>query len=178
MTVSDDWLAILRRNFDGAFALPAAAVGAGCEEFLVIRAGGIRHAVRIAQAAGLERRIRLVALPGAPASLLGIAGLHRQLVPVHDLSRLLGLGSDPALEGDRAAWVLLAAGIDGSLVGLALDGYDGFVRSGHRQVVAAAGGLGIAGGVLDLPGGRLHILDLPPLIAGIPVSAAPAAARE
>ncbi len=154
----------LRLDFDGAFAQPCATSNDSVQDFIAVRCGDARLAVRISEAAGLERRVRLVALPNAPAAMLGLAGLHRQLLPVYDLARIIGTGDGVCLEADCAAWVVLAACPSGGHVGLAVARFEGLLRATKNQVMAAPTSAHAVSSVLDLPGGRLPILDLPTII--------------
>lgn len=80
----------LRRAFDESFARPAHEPRAPGERLLLVRAGDQELALPIAQLSAVERGRGVVALPGAPAHLAGIAGVRGKLVPVYALASLVG----------------------------------------------------------------------------------------
>lgn len=127
-------LAALRTAFDDAFAAPPPELRDDGVDVVVVRLGDRRVALRLAGLQGLHRAERLVPLPGAPAALRGLAGIHGRLVAVFDLAGLLGAAAGEAADG---AWVALLAGQDG--VGLAFDGVVG-VRHVAREALLEAEG--------------------------------------
>lgn len=120
-------LAALRTEFDASFARPAARAEARSEVLLRLRVGGSPLVVPLRQLAGLHALPRVVALPGGPADLLGVAGLRGQLVAVHDLAARLGLPSD-----ERPRWLLLCEGE--RRLGLAVGGFEGQLRVSTEQL--------------------------------------------
>lgn len=108
----------LRRAFDASFAAALPVRGAAPERLLVLRAGLMRLAVRLADVGAIRRMPRRVALPDAPSELLGLVGVRGQLVAVYRLARLLGseVEEDPR-------WLLLGKGEEP--LGLALEGFEG-----------------------------------------------------
>jgi purine-binding chemotaxis protein CheW len=122
----------LRAGFDASFSRPPPPRQEPGEALLRLRVGGAPLAVRLGQLSGLHLMPRLVRLPGAPASLLGVAGLRGQLIAVHDLTALLGLQS-----GEPPRWLLLAGG--SRRVGLAAAGFEGQLRATPEQLRAGDG---------------------------------------
>ena len=114
-------LSELKAEFDASFARPAAQVEARWEVLLRLRVGGSPLAVPLEKLAGLHALPPVVALPGSPPGLLGMAGLRGQLVAVHDLAARLGLPSD-----ERPRWLLLCGGE--RHLGLAVGGFEGQLR--------------------------------------------------
>lgn len=90
----DDRVAELRRAFDDAFARPARTRADAGERLLLVRAGAQHLALPVAALAGVERGVPVVALPGAPRALRGIAGVHGRLLPVFALAGLIGAGNE------------------------------------------------------------------------------------
>ncbi|MFL5344980.1 MAG: chemotaxis protein CheW [Hyalangium sp.] len=119
-------LAELKAEFDASFTRPAARAEARWEVLLRLRVGGSPLAVPLERLAGLHALPRVVALPGSPPGLLGVAGLRGQLVAVHDLAARLGLPSD-----ERPRWLLLSGGE--RRVGLAVGGFEGQLRVPPEQ---------------------------------------------
>lgn len=125
-------LARLRAEFDATFARAPAPPEAEREVLLRVRAGGQVLAVPLRQVDGLHRLPRVVPLPGAPPGLLGLCGLHGQLVAAHDLAALLGLSGAAA-----PRWLLVGGG--GQPVGLAAEAFEGQLRATTAQLQPRAG---------------------------------------
>jgi chemotaxis signal transduction protein len=127
----------LRRAFDQAFAAPPSVMDGGDQEpFLMLGAGGDPFAVRVVEVAGFEKARRLLALPGAPSHLLGLAGLRGRLLPVFSLALLLGYPR----EADEP-WLLVVGREEP--MGLAFARFDGLAllpREAARRGESAAGG--------------------------------------
>jgi purine-binding chemotaxis protein CheW len=124
----------LRRAFDEAFVRPPAPVVGGTEEILLVRVGGDPYALRSRSMTGLVADKRIVPVPSRRPELLGVAGTRGNLVPVYSLTNLLGYGGP----GASCRWVALSG--DSTPIGLAFQGFDGFVRVDAKDVYAAEGG--------------------------------------
>ena len=142
----------LRDGFDSSFTRPPPPRQEPGEALLRLRVGGAPLAVRLGHLSGLHLMPRLVRLPGAPASVLGLAGLRGQLIAVHDLSALLGLQS-----GEPPRWLLLAGGA--RRVGLAAAGFEGQLRATSEQLRSGGG----ASAVHPLLSSSVLLPDAPPL---------------
>lgn len=94
----------LRRDFDQSFALPPPTDAATKVDMLAIRVAGKGFAIRLGEIAGLFADKKITRVPGAGASMLGIAGFRGAIVPVYDLQCLLG-----APAGKTARWLVHAA---------------------------------------------------------------------
>jgi chemotaxis signal transduction protein len=121
-------LAELRTSFDRTFAEPPAAARAAPLRLLAIQVGSRPLAVRLEQVSGIDKARRLLVLPGAPASLLGLMGMRGTLVPVFSLARIIGTEA-PAAE----PWVLFGGGRDA--IGLACAAFDGHVEVAPADVI-------------------------------------------
>jgi len=124
----------MRTAFDRSFALaPGAQIGAAAvENVLTVRLGPHPYALRLADVSGLFVDRNVTWLPSPVAELLGIAGLRGTILPVYDLGMLLG--------HRRAAaprWLLVAAATP---VGLAFDGFDGYLSVRREAIVPASRG--------------------------------------
>jgi chemotaxis signal transduction protein len=125
-----DRAAALRREFDEAFAAPAEAA-AGAVDLLALRVAGARYALRLSEIGGLHADRRIVALPGAPPELLGLAGLRGSLVAVYDLGAFLG-----APRGENPHWVVLAW--SDRTVGLAFEQLERYLRVATQDLTLDA----------------------------------------
>ena len=123
----------LREAFDGAFALPARTPDRDLVSFLVVRVGGERYALPVAELRGVQVDRRIVRLPRNPVGLMGVAGVRGQIVPVYALATLLGLrGVDPS-----SNWLALAAAREP--FALAFDEVEGYLQAPRSSVHAAEG---------------------------------------
>ena len=151
----------LRDSFDSSFARPPPPQKDPGEAMLRLRVGGALLAAPLGQLSGLHLMPRLVRLPGAPASLLGLAGLRGQLIAVHDLAALLGLPSG----GEPPRWLLLAGGA--RRVGLAAAGFEGQLRATREQIRPGGGSAThplLASSILLPDGPPLPVLDIDSLV--------------
>jgi chemotaxis signal transduction protein len=129
-------LAALQEPFRRAFAAPASSGGPPTDELLLVRAGGEALAIRVAEAAGLEARRRIVPLPGGPPELLGLAAVRGRLVAVWSLGRLLGLARSGDAREDEGRWLVLA----GEELALAFPTFEGTASVARAEIAGAAGG--------------------------------------
>ena len=122
----------LRADFDRSFAAALADVAPSREDFLSIRVGEDRHALRLTEVAQLMPLTAMTPLPGPLPVLLGIIGLRGAIVPVYDLRRLLGHAASQSPH-----WLVVAAGEPA--VALAFDLFDGHLRLSHATQLGDAG---------------------------------------
>jgi purine-binding chemotaxis protein CheW len=100
----------LRHAFDASFAKPLEPDRSGAIDFIAITVGGDKHAIRLAEVAGLHADVKVTPFPSRVASLHGLAGFRGATVPVYDLASLLGYGRAADLR-----WLILAAGAPAAL---------------------------------------------------------------
>lgn len=112
----------LRRAFDSAFAAPPATATAGHEDLLCVGVGDDRYAVRLGEVTGLFVDRVITPVPGPFAELVGVAGLRDAIVPVYDLSSLLGYPVPPG----TPRW-LLSARLEAEIGFLAQE-FQGYLR--------------------------------------------------
>jgi purine-binding chemotaxis protein CheW len=129
---SEGRAAALREAFDLSFSRAPAARDAAPENLLAIRIGTDRYALRLASIAGLFAGKSISWVPSPVPELLGIAGFRGTVQPVYDLAMLLG---HPQAASPR--WIVMAAP---QAVGLAFEGFDGFVSATPESVVIRAHG--------------------------------------
>jgi purine-binding chemotaxis protein CheW len=86
----DGKLRELVRQFDRGFAERPAVRDQGFEDLLALRVGRDAFMIRLRQIAGLFSSRKIVPLPSPLPELLGLASFRATIVPVYDLSALLG----------------------------------------------------------------------------------------
>lgn len=142
-------LAAQREAFDHAFTqapTPARATG---RSVLALRIGGERFALRLEQVSALQRRERIVALPGCAPWVLGIVAVRGRLAPAYSLARLLG-----CKETADERWLVLHG--DNEPLAFAFSGFDG-LHTAPADLFDDA--------TLALAEHRYTLLDLPALAA-------------
>jgi purine-binding chemotaxis protein CheW len=117
----------LRGAFDRAFAAPLRAGVAAKADFIAIRAGVERCAIRLAEIAGMFADRKVTRVPAGEAALLGIAGFRGALVPVYCLQTLLGLGAAPS-----PRWLVIAKAAP---VALAFESFEGHLRTSADAIL-------------------------------------------
>ena len=152
----------LARAFDASFAGAPDTETRTFEDVLAIGLGGDPYALRLAHVAGLFPRRTIVPLPSALPELLGLVSLRAVIVPVYDLSALLGgpLRTEPR-------WLVLAARAP---IALGFDELEGYRRVAPEAIVAAAPGARSSAHVLELvrTGAQLRpLVHVPQLILAI-----------
>ena len=164
-------LARLRADFDASFADPPRAEVAGHDDLLAVRAGGVKYALRLIQAAGLFPDRPVTRLPGPRPALLGVAGFRGAIVPVYDLAAVLGTRRTAAASSASATvprWLVLAAG--NPPVALAFEALDGHLRVPREELVEEPAGHGPHGclrGIVTLADGARPIVDVPAVRAAV-----------
>lgn len=129
-STSEDRAASLREAFDLSFSRTPAVHAEAAENLLTIRIGGDRYALRLSSVSGLIAGKRISWVPTSVPELLGIAGFRGTVQPVYDLAMLLG---HPRATSPR--WIVLT---QPESIGLAFEGFDGFVSVTPESVVARA----------------------------------------
>jgi len=167
MPVLSETAAALRREFDRSFASAPITEIARLENMLAVRVGGDAYAIRVAEIGGMYADRRIVPLPSAMPSLLGMTGFRGQLAPVYDLAVLLGYPPRTA-----ARWLVLVRGRHS--VALAFDTFEAQLVVPPERVVAlsAAGNEPasrphVRGAVAQGDGSVRPVLDLPSVLGDI-----------
>jgi hypothetical protein len=146
--------AALRLAFDQSFARAPAAAREPMADYVAIRFAEASYALPMRQLGGLHTGVDIVPCPSPLPEFLGLLGLPRTLVPVYDLTVLLGHASG----GSR--WVVLSAD---RLVGFAFDQFDGHFRAAPSHATARDQGREVV-----LHDGRAWpVVDLASLEAGL-----------
>ena len=145
-----------RESFDQSFVRAPEDRTVELHDYLAIQAGGGRYALRLTEVAGLQALDGLTPCPSRRAELLGLSSFRGKVLPVYDLSALLGTGA----ERKRPAWWIAAR--DGPL-GLAFDVFEHHLRLPGNAVARA----GAADACL-FTGETLHSEELVRPIVSIP----------
>jgi chemotaxis signal transduction protein len=125
-TLSETALA-LRRAFDAGFAQAPPSRPPAEEDLLAIRVAGDAYALPLGDIAGLFKDRRVIPIPSPLPELLGVTSLRGAIVPVYDLSALLGYPP-----GGSGRWLVLARAP--APVGLTFDAFEGQVRVPRRTI--------------------------------------------
>jgi len=163
----------LRRDFDRAFAEPVRIEAAAKEDLLGIRVGGQACAVRLLEIAGLFSGKKVTRIPGANATLRGVAGFRGALLPVYDLQLLLGHSSAQA-----PRWLVIASAAP---VAFAFETFEGQLRVSQAEILPQSSRPEMPGYARDIVRTRNFvgpILHLPSLLDAIKASRAQAAPKE
>lgn len=80
----------LRRSFDESFAKLHGRAESSAIDLLVLRVGAEEYAVRLREIAGFHVKKKIAGFPSPVPELLGLLATRGTLVPVYDLSALLG----------------------------------------------------------------------------------------
>jgi chemotaxis signal transduction protein len=157
-TVAED----LRRAFDASFALPPDTQARQSLDFLAIRVGSGRYALRVHDLMALEGRRKTTVLPTADSALLGVVGAQGRLVPVYRLGALIG--GDGTQE--ESAWLAIC-GFD-EPVGLAFAALDGHLRVLAADLYQPAkDDHAFVSEAIRLPSEVRYVLDIPAILAAI-----------
>jgi chemotaxis signal transduction protein len=124
----------LREAFDQSFVEAPETAGQGGEALLGLRLNNDPYALRVRDMAGLVRDRKVAHMPGAGGGFRGLAGIKGALVPVWDLSLVLGYP-----KAGQAQWLVLAAST--AAWALSFDHFDGYLLlpSGALRPAAAEG---------------------------------------
>jgi chemotaxis signal transduction protein len=85
----------LRQAFDRAFALPPTLAAQALEDLLSISVAGNPYVLRLLDIAEIVMGRKIISVPAVTPDLLGLVGMHGGIVPVFDLSSILGHGPNP-----------------------------------------------------------------------------------
>jgi purine-binding chemotaxis protein CheW len=145
-----------------------ALAGEPSAQWLAIRAGGQRLALRLADIEGLHADRRIIPLPAAPPELLGLTGIRGRPIAAYDMSALTraesrGPSRAAPPPGPPPRWLAVCRA-DPS-VGLAFDAVDGYLEAPSEGAVAAAEAGGLVRERLRSAGEPRGVLSVPALLA-------------
>lgn len=112
----------MREAFDHGFARQVGELSPHWHDFLLVRLGALPHALPMAEISALQRMPPegITPVPGPLSALMGIAGHKGRILPVYDLTALLGLSA-----ARQAAWQVVTQ--DPPVI-LAIDEFERHVR--------------------------------------------------
>ncbi len=110
----------LRLSFDRSFAEPVCFDTPSRRDLIAIRSGTETCAIQLSEISGLFVDKKVTYVPGNMSALLGIAGFRRAIVPVYNLTTLLGHDS-----ADIPRWLVTLAKAP---IALAFDSFEGHLR--------------------------------------------------
>jgi purine-binding chemotaxis protein CheW len=155
----------LRAALDRSEDRPAPPAVQPDVEFFCFRIRQTRFAVSSGYVSEVVRLPPVTTLPGASPFLLGVAAHRGEVIPVVDLSRLLGMGTASLTGRTRAA----IARADGMVVLLIADQLEGLRTVPSTSVMppplGGEGPVEFISGVLSDARGTLSVLDLPRMLS-------------
>jgi chemotaxis signal transduction protein len=116
----------LRREFDRSFASPPILAREATVDLLAIEVGMNRHAIQLAEIAGLYTDKKITRVPGSKPAMIGIAGFRGTIAPVYDFASLMGY---PPSQAPRCMIVMATAPI-----AFAFDAFDGQQRVSRESI--------------------------------------------
>lgn len=140
----------LRAAFDRAFADAPAAYAAPHVDLLRVHVAGAPYAIVLAEIAGLHADLRVAPMPSAAPELLGVVSVRNSIVPVYDLSAVVGVVRP------RPRWLVLAR--CSPVLAFAFESFDGHARVADHAIAKSTGA--VVRGVVTLDGRPHQVLDL------------------
>ena len=119
-----------RLAFDRAFAEPIRTDIAVKADLLAIRVGGQACAIRLSEITGLFADKKVTHVPGSAAALRGIAGFRGVILPVYDLTILLGYAASQA-----PRWLVVAKAAP---IALAFETFECQLRVAREEILPQA----------------------------------------
>jgi chemotaxis signal transduction protein len=152
----------LREAFDRSFARASSTEAAVIESLLGIRVGMARYVLRLADVSGVFADKKITWLPGPVSELRGIAGFRGAVLPVYDLGMLLGCSRAAA----PPRWLVVTAAAP---IGLAFEGFDGYLSVRSDAIVRDGRAEAIEGHVREVAQGEVNrpIIHLPSILETI-----------
>lgn len=93
----------MKREFDEQFSAPRLLAPETTEEFLIIRVGRARFALRVRELGGMFRCPQFTPFPSSHRAVVGLAGVQGSVIVVYDTGTLLGAAPAQTDGG----WILL-----------------------------------------------------------------------
>jgi chemotaxis signal transduction protein len=152
----------LVEDFDQGFARRPPLADQLFEDLLAVRVGSEPFALRLSQIAGLFASRKIVPLPSPVPELLGLASFRATIVPVYDLSALLG--RERLVE---PRWLVMTAELP---VALGFGELIGHRRLATHDILKEERGPGTALHVPEVargPEGLYPVVDVASLVASI-----------
>jgi purine-binding chemotaxis protein CheW len=157
----------LRQAFDRTFALPPSLASQAVEDLLTIRVAGDPYAIRLLDITEIVTERKIISVPTVTADLLGLAGIHGGIVPVFDLSSILGYGPDAG----SPRWMILCGTEEP--IALAFSDFEGYLRlptsalHADESVRAQREQAKYINQVASTPDGARAVISMPLIMASI-----------
>lgn len=150
----------LARAFDADFTRPASGLQASdAEDLLAIRIGDAGYALAHKELGGVFTDKPVTPLPGGVPGLLGISGFRGALVPVYDLTALLGV-----VRSEAVRWLVTVAAAP---VALGFAQFERLVRVPREAIAEQTGAKGHARRAVRIDNELRPILDLASIVEAI-----------
>ena len=159
--------AALRFEFDAQFGA-APRDTRECEDFLLVQAGGLPYALRLAQVGGVTKSTVLAPAPSRRPELLGLAGFRGRILCVYGMATLLGGAEDAGSN----SWLALSGGDDS--IAVAFEKLEAFARVDRARVhvdSVAESGQSLLKGVVETEPAARPVVDLARMFAVVRRSA-------
>ncbi|MGH9647294.1 MAG: chemotaxis protein CheW, partial [Bryobacteraceae bacterium] len=117
----------LRRQFDSSFELAPPSL-ADYDDVLFIRVAEQRFALLVREIKGLAKIEELTPVPSSAEGFAGLTAARGEVMPVFDLSALLGMGPSPG----KLAWMVRVDAPE-CAVGLAFSEVEGYSRTPQSE---------------------------------------------
>jgi chemotaxis signal transduction protein len=118
----------LRRRFDDSFSAPSLSAGAEAAPLLALRIDDDLYALRLGEIRGFSAARKILPLPSATPSLLGLVGLRGVVVPVFSLRVLLGYGGGD----EHPRWFVVCG--EAEPIALAFADFDGYLQRATSEI--------------------------------------------
>jgi chemotaxis signal transduction protein len=122
----------MREEFDSHFEHPRRQESSKAVEFLVLRTGGHRVALRVTEIAGLYRCPKVTRFPNEGPAVVGLIALQGSMVVVYDAAVLLHVAVSPGATG----WIVLLRG--DRTCALLFESPEGYQRVPEENIVVTA----------------------------------------
>jgi purine-binding chemotaxis protein CheW len=116
----------LRHDFDRRFGMRPSVDEEISENLIAIRIGEHQFAIRLSEIAGLHADKTITRVPGANATMLGIAGFRGEIAPVYDFASLLGYA-----RSENPRWLIVSKQAP---VAFAFEAFDGHFSVGPQAI--------------------------------------------
>lgn len=123
--------ALMRSEFDAAFAKPVREAAQPTEDLIGFRVRGSAYCMRLGEMDGVTAAESVVRLPTRASALLGLTNIRGVMVPIYSLSILLGF----AAASEPARWLAVCGGRDP--LALSLGMFDAHLRVKSEEIHAA-----------------------------------------
>jgi purine-binding chemotaxis protein CheW len=155
--------ATLREAFDHAFAAPPAPAARDVEDLLAIGLAGRPYAILLRDVAAIVPGRTIVPVPAGGPSLLGVAGIRGDVVPVFGLASLLGCQD----AGAEPSWLVVCRAAPVALGFAELEGYMRLPRSSLEARRGPGASEEYVSAIATTSAGVRAVLGIPQIVASM-----------